>query len=173
MSEDANTPHDPLSNSFDIESAIVPANTPLSVYESLIQDPNEEIARFREHVDADFAYARDNIINTIEKAQRALDKAIDLANASQQPRSYEVVHNFVKVVVDSNHSLLDLSKKSKELKALELIAPESGPSNVTNNLFVGSMDELQKTLKGIGIETNVKTIITDKDKTIEGKTIDE
>ncbi len=163
-SEDPNKPYDPLSDKFGVESNIQPAAS-TDILASILEDPNEEIRRFREHVDADFSYARENIISTIEKASNALNKAIDVASVMQHPRAYEVVFNGIKTLTDANHALLDLSKKSKELKALEMQVPDDTPSNVTNNVFVGSMDELQKMLKGAGIETSVRDITPKKDDT--------
>ncbi len=167
MTDNANNnprPYDPISDTFNVESEIVSETRSLQPVDLLTNEHEQEVRRFRENVDADFAYAHENIQATIEKAARALDKAIDLASASQSARAYEVVFNGVKVLTDANHSLLDLSKKSKELKALELLIPDEGPTNVTNNLFVGSMEELQKVLKNVGVETTSRQV---PPKTIE------
>lgn len=168
MSEDKKKPFDPLSDAFDVESSIEPVASLPSTVDLLINpDPEAEIRRFRENVDADFSYARENIMATIEKTQMALDRAIDFAQAAQTARAYEVIGGLAKIAVENNHALMDLSKKSKELKALEMIVPDEKPQTVNNNLFVGNMEDLQKALKGVGIQTTsrdvpIKTIEPEK-----------
>jgi len=94
-------------------------------------------------LDADYEYTRDNLKEIIEKGSEALDGILELAQASDHPRAYEVVGQIIKNVADVNRQLIDLQKDIKGLKKTE-----SGPKNVTNALFVGSTHELQKLLKG-------------------------
>lgn len=91
----------------------------------------------------DFQYARTNLYNVIEKGSQAIEDMIDLARASQHPRSYEVLSTLLKTVTDANKDLLDIRKKKKDLED----KPVSDPTTVNNNLFVGSTAELQKLLK--------------------------
>ena len=46
--------------------------------------------------EVDFDYARGQMLNVIEKGQEALDGILDIAQRSQQPRSYEVVSDLIK-----------------------------------------------------------------------------
>ena len=59
------------------------------------------------------------------------------------PRAYEVAGQLIKNVSDATDKLMDLQKKLKDVEEEK----QSGPSNVTNALFVGSTAELAKLLK--------------------------
>jgi len=148
---------EPLSKIFDIEED-VEENVEEKQLVLLPETVNEN--RFDEYVDADYEFARENIMSTILKAQDALDSMIDLAQVAQHPRAYEVVGGLVNTIVASNKDLLDLAKKNKELKKVEAETPASQTSNVTqNNMFVGSTTEFLKMLKDNGIKSDVKEII--------------
>jgi hypothetical protein len=92
----------------------------------------------------DYEYARGNMYSIIEKGQEALNGILELAQETESPRAYEVVGQLIKNVSDSTEKLIELQKK---LKDLEEIKTSSGPTNVTNALFVGSTAELSKLLK--------------------------
>ena len=93
----------------------------------------------------DYEYARGNMYSIIEKGQEALNGILELAQETESPRAYEVVGQLIKNVSDSTEKLIELQKK---LKDLEEIKTSSGPTSVTNALFVGSTTELSKILKG-------------------------
>jgi len=92
----------------------------------------------------DYEYTRGQLYSLIEKGQEAVEGALDVALNSDHPRAYEVAVNAMKQVSDMTDKLADLHKKMKDLDAP---ASKSGPTNVTNALFVGSTAELQKLLK--------------------------
>ena len=92
----------------------------------------------------DYEYARGNMYSIIEKGQEALNGILELAQETESPRAYEVVGQLIKNVSDSTEKLIELQKK---LKDLEETKTSSGPTNVTNALFVGSTAELSKLLK--------------------------
>lgn len=102
------------------------------------------VKKEEQSTDADYEYARGNIIATIEKGREALDGILDVAGMGQHPRAYEVAANLVKTMVDANKDLLELAKKKKELEKIE---NKNAPQTVNNNLFVGSTAELLKALK--------------------------
>ena len=91
----------------------------------------------------DYEYIRGTMIATIEKGREALDGILDVANMSQNPRSYEVVAKLIDSMVNANDKLLDLQKKQKELTG----EVGNAAKTVNNNLFVGSTAELQAFLK--------------------------
>ena len=93
----------------------------------------------------DYEYARGNMYSIIEKGQEALNGILELAQETESPRAYEVVGQLIKNVSDSTEKLIELQKK---LKDLEEVKTSSGPTSVTNALFVGSTTELSKILKG-------------------------
>lgn len=103
-----------------------------------------------EQFDADFEFARGNLITIIGKGQEALSGIVDLAGMSQHPRSYEVVATLVKAMADANKDLLELQKRKRDLTG---VSP-AGPTTVNNNLFVGSTTELQQLIKKQHNESN-------------------
>ena len=54
-----------------------------------------------DNVSDDYDYARGNMINIIEKGSEALDGILNVANQSQNPRSYEVVATIIKTMADT------------------------------------------------------------------------
>ena len=91
----------------------------------------------------DFDYARENLMDVIEKGQEALFDLMDVARQSQHPRAYEVLSTMMNTLVSANKDLLDLQGKKKKLMESD---PNANSQQVTNNLFVGSTAELQKML---------------------------
>jgi len=92
--------------------------------------------------DIDYNYARENYYNLIERNQDAVEEMLEIAKASEHARSFEVVGQLIKAGLDANEALMKLHKTKKELTI-----EKSGPTQVTNALFVGSTAELQKLLK--------------------------
>lgn len=95
-------------------------------------------------VDADFDFARENLMDVINKGQEALFDLMDVARQSQHPRAYEVLSTMMNTMVGASKDLLDLQAKKKKILEDD---PSASPQQVTNNLFVGSTAELQKYLK--------------------------
>ena len=94
-------------------------------------------------IDNDYEYTRGQLYNLIEKGQEAINGILDVAQNSDHPRAYEVAGNLIKNVADISDKLMDLQKKVKEVSEEK----KTGPTNVTNAMFVGSRSELQKMLK--------------------------
>jgi len=121
----------------EIEDKIVPSKPALAP--SLVSVDKADTA------ERDYAYARENFYNVIEKGSQALEEMLDLAKASEHPRAYEVVSTIMKTLVDANKDLVSMSdKKAEEQKAED---GGSGQQVTNNNLFVGSTAELQQVLK--------------------------
>ena len=95
-------------------------------------------------IEADFDYARENMMEVINKGQEALFDLMDVARQSQHPRAYEVLATMMNTMVGASKDLLDLQAKKKKILEED---PSASPQQVTNNLFVGSTAELQKYLK--------------------------
>lgn len=95
-------------------------------------------------VESDFDFARENMMDVINKGQEALFDLIDVARQSQHPRAYEVLATMMNTMVGASKDLLDLQAKKKKILEDD---PTATAQQVTNNLFVGSTAELQKYLK--------------------------
>ena len=94
-------------------------------------------------IEEDYKYQRDNFYNLVEKGSAAIDGILELAKESEHPRTYEVAGQLIKNVAEVTEKLGDLQEKMRKLKEV----PNNAPRNVTNALFVGSTQELQKMLK--------------------------
>ena len=97
-----------------------------------------------EDVRQDYETTRASLHQLVMKGQEAVDGILDVAQASDHPRAYEVAGQLIKNVADTADKLIDLQKKMKELDAED---KKSGPSTVNNTMFVGSTADLQKMLK--------------------------
>lgn len=126
---------DPIADALDIK--------PLEPKQELVAaGPKKEIDNDQK-LENDFMYARENLYNVIERGTDALNGIVELAQQSQQPRSYEVVADLVRTLSAANKDLLEIQQKMKNMQP-----KDEGPSKVTNNLFVGSTNELTALLKG-------------------------
>jgi hypothetical protein len=104
-----------------------------------------DIKNILSDIKKDYEYSRGNFYSIIEKGQEAINSVLELAQETESPRAYEVVGQLIKNVSDATDKLMELQKK---LKDIEEVKHSSGPTNVTNALFVGSTTELSKLLKG-------------------------
>ena len=73
-------------------------------------------AEVKTPVEDDSEFARKNIRELIEKGNTAIDKILQVADASEHPRAYEVAAGFIKTISDLNKDLLQLQKTKKELE---------------------------------------------------------
>lgn len=102
-----------------------------------------------ESFDNDFDFIRKNLKDVINSGTEALQKMIEVANASMHPRAYEVVATLMKSLSDINKDLLDSHKKKLEVNQLSGTNNTTNNTNIQNNvIFSGSTSELAKLLKG-------------------------
>ena len=97
-----------------------------------------------EDVKSDYEVSRAALHSLVMKGQQAVDGILDVAEASDHPRAYEVAGQLIKNVADTADKLIDLQKKMKDLDAED---KKNTPSTVNNTMFIGSTAELQKMLK--------------------------
>ena len=112
----------------------------------IIPDNSEVVpyqAESGDDIENDYKYQRENFYNLVEKGSSAIDGILELAKASEHPRTYEVAGNLIKQVAEVTEKLGDLQEKMRKLKEV----PSNAPKNVTNALFVGSTKELQTMIK--------------------------
>jgi len=93
----------------------------------------------------DFQLARDTMRKLLMKSEDTLDEMITIAKNSEHPRSFEVAGQLIKTVSDVAKDLLSLQKQLKDIEQVDKKTAAIG--NQTNNVFVGSTDELLKLLK--------------------------
>ena len=112
---------------------------------SIIKKPPERkmVESNANDLDTDYRYARENIYNIIERGQEAIEDLLQDARDSGNARMFEVVGQLIKTVGEQNQNLINVHKQVKDINQEN----STGPSSVTNALFVGSTAELQKMLK--------------------------
>lgn len=130
---DMSEPFENLDKAFNIESAIEKAEDTTSQIKKISTDD----------LSNDYEYTREKLYDLIEDGQQAIKGILDVAASSDHPRAYEVAGNLIKNVADISDKLIDLQKKMKDISEEK----KTGPTNVTNAMFVGSTSELQKMLK--------------------------
>lgn len=129
-----------LSEALDIEPI------EFEIVEPVVQPTTEVVVSTTGNiVDEDADFARNNIRGLIGKANTALDNLLNVANASEHPRAYEVAAGLIKNLADLNKDLLDIQKKKRDLLPQEASSVKS--VNVDKAVFVGSTAELVKLLK--------------------------
>lgn len=135
---------DKLDEVFNVTSEIIADE--IEVNSSSIEkiEDNKNLNSIIDDIKKDYEYSRGNFYSIIEKGQEAINSVLELAQETESPRAYEVVGQLIKNVSDATDKLMELQKK---LKDIEEVKPVSGPTNVTNALFVGSTAELSKLLK--------------------------
>ena len=126
---------DSLNEEFDVVDDIVQPE--------VVDNKIDKVKSSVDDVRKDYDYTRGNLYSIIEKGQEAINGILELAQESEMPRAYEVAGQLIKNVADATDKLMDLQKKLKDVEEEK----QSGPSNVTNALFVGSTAELAKLLK--------------------------
>lgn len=92
-------------------------------------------------------YVKKNIVALIEKGTKALDKVIQIAEATEVAKDFNAVTDLLKTLVETNMTLLECEVAHKPK-----IDPNQPPSSVTEQItnttvFVGSTQELAAFLK--------------------------
>lgn len=129
-----------LDKTFNIESTEITHEVEV---ESLRPVEVENELDIKRDIRKDYQYSRGNIYSIIEKGQEAINGALEMAQETESPRAYEVTGQLIKSVADATEKLLDIQKKLKDIEEIK----DTGPSNVTNALFVGSTAELTKFIR--------------------------
>ena len=127
-----------LSDVLDVDPIVF--NAPIEVVES-----TTDVVQSTTKVEDDADFARCNIRSLIEKGNQAMDQLLQVANASEHPRAYEVAAGLIKNLADLNKDLLEIQKRRKDLTG-ESTNPAKN-INVDKAVFVGSTTELVKFLK--------------------------
>jgi hypothetical protein len=122
-----------LNDIFDVEATEIPSAPVMHPVVVTAAEPED-----------DYQYARNNLKGLIESGKDTLENIMYLAKEGESPRAYEVAGQLIKTLADTNKDLLDLAKKSKELKQEK--GEEKSGTQIQNALFVGSTTELQKFL---------------------------
>ena len=74
------------------------------------------ISSGEDKVDKDYVTVRKNLYELIEKGKSAVDGILQVADAGDAPRAYEVVSQLLKTVSDMNKDVLHVHKEMKSIK---------------------------------------------------------
>lgn len=113
--------------------------------------PAPVVSREDTMIEYDYNSARGNLYSILQQGEDALQHALEVAKAKEEPRAFEVVGGLLKQLSDINTQLLDLAEKKQKLLEKEKRDAPAQCGSITNNnaIFVGSTDELSKMLKQI------------------------
>lgn len=117
---------------------------PIESSENQIVESNTELLNSENQINDDTEFARQNLIDLIDKGNNAVDHIIRVAIESEHPRAYEVASGLIKNLSDLNKDLLEIQKRRKDLM------PKSADSknvNIDKAVFIGSTTDLIKMLK--------------------------
>lgn len=82
-----------------------------------------------EPIDAEFEYAKTNLVNILEQSNNVLEESAKLAVESDDPRAYNAYSKLIKSLTDVNLSVLGLREKKMTMKD-EL--PESKKKSISS-----------------------------------------
>ena len=108
-------------------------------------------------IEDDYNFSRETYKELVDKSNKAIDGMMELALQSEHPRAFEVLSNMLKNTSDMTDKLMALQKQKKEVKKKEKGEAQVGPTGsvTNNNVFLGSVTDLQKHLIAQTLEKNV------------------
>ena len=117
-------------------------------------DPEVKLNR---EIEDDYNFSRETYKELVDKSNKAIDGMMELALQSEHPRAFEVLSNMLKNTSDMTDKLMALQKQKKEVKKKEKGETQVGPTGsvTNNNVFLGSVTDLQKHLIAQTLEKNV------------------
>jgi hypothetical protein len=103
-----------------------------------------EIVEFKDSIEDDAEFARQNIRTLIAKGNDAASHIVEIAKQSEHPRAFEVAANMLKNLADMNKDLLEIQKRKQDLQPKQITQQNI---NVDKAVFIGSTSELIKQLR--------------------------
>jgi hypothetical protein len=110
-----------------------------------IKYTSAEIVETKSPIEDDADFARSNIRDLIQKGNVAIDNLLQVANASEHPRAYEVAAGLIKNLGDLNKDLMEIQKRKRDLDPTQ--SKNNSTTNIDKAVFVGSTTDLVKFLK--------------------------
>jgi len=111
----------------------------------------------RGDVDDDYEFSRKTLRSLVQIGMDNLEGLSELCRQTEAPRAYEVLSKTVKDIGDVSDKLMQLQKAKKEVE--KEAGEKSAKGTTNNNVFIGSVTELQKMLqKTDAIEGETTTV---------------
>ena len=129
---------DSLDDAFDVETEVL---KPIKRKKDalIVSDKSEDKEK-------DYQTARAQLHNIVDKMQEALDGALEVAQESDHPRSFEVFFQGAKHTADVVEKLQDLQKKMKDLDKQEEVKVQQ--TNTQNNIYMqGTTEDIMRMIK--------------------------
>lgn len=142
-----------ISADFIDASLLIPAGPSHASNTETIDAKPAEIVKTDPHNDdlkSDVDFARDQMKDLIEQGRLGVQGAMELAEAGDSPRAYEVVATMITAVIQANKELVHLHKIKKDATRE---APTSGGSTPGTGIaggasvFIGKTDQLLREIK--------------------------
>lgn len=116
----------------------------------VITKNNQVILPNTDKIEYDYNKTRNNLHSLLATGQEALNAALEVAQASENPRAFEVVGNLMKQLSEVNQQLMDLHQQKQKL---DIPSKKEQVTSVTNNaIFVGSTNDLSKLINNMNSE---------------------
>ena len=117
--------------------------------------PAASTAKAEREIDDDYEFSRKTYKDLVDKSNSAIEGMMELALQSEHPRAFEVLSIMLKNTSDMTDKLMALQKQKKEIKKKEKNEAPTATGVTNNNLFLGSVTDLQKHLISQTLEKNV------------------
>jgi uncharacterized surface anchored protein len=85
----------------------------------------------------------DTLFNSIRHGEKAIEKLLTIADATESPRAFEVLSDMIRTISDVSDRVLEIHRTQANIAKKQQVAS----TGVTNNMFIGSTHELMKMLK--------------------------
>ena len=92
----------------------------------------------------DFDFARSTVYGLAQVNAEAIETMLDIFRQSEHPRAGEVLSNMIKQNAELAAQLLDMQEKKNKLSPTKHKEEQKAITN--NNVFVGTVEELQRML---------------------------
>ena len=105
------------------------------------------ISNKSEDSEKDYIHVRSELYNLVDKMQEALDGALEVAQESDHPRSFEVFFQGAKHTADVVDKLMDLQSKMKKLEDDQDVKLQQ-TNNTQNNIYMqGTTEDIMRLIK--------------------------
>lgn len=127
----------------DISTEIVPA---VEVLPAIPTTPPVEESEAERQAREDFDFSRGALKSVATESQNTLHRAVDVANQTDTPRSFEAVGDLVRATLEAHRELQSLHKTAAEIRlATKAASTPASQVNIDKGIvFNGSPDELLK-----------------------------
>lgn len=125
-----------MSNMPEEKTEIVPVENTVKPSQDRVIEESEE----------DVEFTRKHIKHLIETSSSAIETMLALAEDAEHPRAYEVLAQMIKSNADMSSQLIEVHKDRKKLLENADLGQTSNGNSTTNNIYVGTTDDLQKIL---------------------------